>query len=87
MDASKLLKDLAQEAGLDTEDKTDEEIATEVADMAETAKDEAESKVSEEGTEAPVTETTILDALATAAKKVAKEDEEDEGTDDEDVQG
>lgn len=87
MDATKLLKDLAEEAGLETEDKTDEEIAAEVADMAETAKGEAETKKSGEGDEeeAPVTETAILDALASVATKVAEDDTEDEDTDDEDV--
>lgn len=86
MDATKLLKDLAKEAGLDTEDKTDEEIAAEVADMATEASAEAEKKTDGEDSEAPVTETVILDALATVAEKAADEStDEDEDDEDEDV--
>lgn len=82
MDAGKLLKDLAQEAGLETEDKTDEEIAAEVAKTAEKAKGEAESKMEEMGEgDEPVTEMAILDALASVAKEVAKEDEDTENED------
>lgn len=86
MDATKLLKDLAEEAGLDTKDKTDEEIAAEVADMATEASAEAEKKTDGEDSEAPVTETVILDALATVAEKAADEStDEDEDDEDEDV--
>lgn len=73
MDANELLKDLAEEAGLDTEDKTPEEIAAEVADMTEEAKKESEE--TPEGETAP-SEATILDALATVAKEAASEDTE-----------
>lgn len=75
MDANELLKDLAEEAGLDTEDKTPEEIAAEVADMTEEAKKESEE--TPEGETAP-SEATILDALATVAKEAASEDTEED---------